>query len=334
MDRLLYATPTGKHPHPGYVVSVLDLNMSIATFERRPADFQMAAGPVQMARTTIAERALEGACHQKHNHALDGGKHCVLEPYDYLLMHDDDLIVNAAGSAGNPIDVWHGLFERNPQVGIIGGVYLREKMETPTVVMSHPEFPEENCHVVAGLPPAPFPVAGVGTGFFMVRVSALRELRDREDGAHALFRFPFTMTRWGIVNHTGEDYDFCARMRGIGYQVLVDARFETMHIKESGQLSYHHETYESQWVDGAPQFRERCEKLRGCVPAKMTSIVINGVSCIDHTPALRWDAEQRAAKRAASAKPAPVRAAPPTATDDVYQATGQLAQVPMNSEAA
>lgn len=296
-DRLLYATPTGKHPHPGYVVSVRDIEMSCATFERRPGDFQMAAGPVQMARTTIAERALAGACNQRHNHALDDGKNCVLEPYDYLVMHDDDLVVNAAGAAGNPLDAWHALFQANPDVGVIGAVYLREKMETPTVVMSHPQFPEENCHVISGLPPAPFAVSGIGTGFFMIRVSALRELVEKEDGAHAIFRFPFNRTRWGIVNHTGEDYDFCARMRGIGYRVLADARYETAHIKDSGTLTYHQPSYEAQWADGSPGCRERAERLRGCLSKHMTIVTIDGVMCVDHIPALKADAEVAARAR-------------------------------------
>ncbi len=301
-DRLLYATPTGKHPHPGYVVSVRDIEMSCATFERRPGDFQMASGPVQMARTTIAEAALNGSCRQRHDHAAGGGAQCVLEPYDYLVMHDDDLVVNAAGPAGNPLDVWHKLFDEHPDVGVIGAVYLREKMETPTVVMSHPQFPEENCHVISGLPAAPFPVSGIGTGFMMIRVSALRALVDQEDGAHAIFRFPFNMTRWGIVNHTGEDYDFCARMRGAGYKVLADARFDTLHIKESGSLRFHHPEFEAQWMDGAPGVRERCENLRACLSKLMTIVEINGVMCVDHVPALKADAEVLERKRAARAK--------------------------------
>jgi hypothetical protein len=307
-DRLLYATPTGKHPHPGYVVSMRDLEMSCATFERHPNDFQMASGPVQMARTTIAERALAGApCTERHDHQAKKGNDCKLAPYDYLLMHDDDLIVNAAGPVGNPIDAWHAIFEKNQDVGVIGAVYLREAMETPTVVMSHPDYPEENCHVIAGLPPAPFPVAGIGTGFMMIRVSALRELVEKEDGAHAIFRFPFNRTRWGTVNHVGEDYDFCARMRGAGYKVLADGRFETMHIKETGQLIYSPDTYNARWQDGSPGVRERAEKLRRAVPSLMTAIRINGVDCIDHVPAVKFDAEQasmRRAERAAKKKEA------------------------------
>src|SRR6185295_9343513 len=105
--RLLYATPTGRHPHPMYVASARRVELTCKSFERRIEDFLFAAGPVQMARTTIAEHAIK-----------DG--------YDYLLMHDDDLIVDA-GSDHNPLDVWHELFKSDPTIGVIGAVYLREK---------------------------------------------------------------------------------------------------------------------------------------------------------------------------------------------------------------
>ena len=278
-DRLLYATPTGKHPHPAYVSSARQIELTCRSFVREVKDFLFAAGPVQMARSTIAE------------HAINDG-------YDYLLMHDDDLVVNASGQS-NPVDVWHDLFYRQPEVGIIGAVYLREKPMIPTVVMSHPEFPEENCHVVSGLPPAPMEVSGIGTGFIMIRVSALRELRDKEDGAHALFRFPFNVTRWGGVNHTGEDYDFCARMRALGYKVLADARWDTCHIKEAGRLFYRQSDWEAQWNDDAPGIRERCLELRAQCQPKMALTKINDVLCIDHVPQLIFEAEQRAIQRAA-----------------------------------
>jgi len=282
-DRLLYATPTGKHPHPAFVSSARALELTCRTFERRVHDFLFAAGPVQMARSTIADHAIK-----------DG--------YDYLLMHDDDLVVNVSTQLGNPLDVWHELFQREKDVGVVGAVYLRERPMIPTVVMSHPEYPEENCHVVSGLPPAPFSVSGIGTGFMMIRVSALRALRDKEDGAHTLFRFPFNMTRWGIVNNTGEDYDFCARMRGVGYKVLADARWETCHIKESGRLVFDQAQWECSWNDDAPGIRERAQELRSQCQPKMTLTLINGVLCIDHTPQLMADAQEIAAKRAATDK--------------------------------
>jgi len=280
-DRLLYATPTGKHPHPGYVSSARQIELTTRSFKREVKDFLFAAGPVQMARSTIAE------------HAINDG-------YDYLLMHDDDLIVNAGGAQnGNPLDAWHDLFYREPSVGVIGAVYLREKPHIPTVVMSHPEFPEENCHVVSGLPPQPMAVSGIGTGFMMIRVKALRELRDKEDHAHALFRFPFNRTRWGIVNHTGEDYDFCYRMRGIGYKVLADARWETVHLKESGPLHFQQAEWEASWNDDAPGVRDRALALRAACAPKMTLTKINGLICIDHVPQLISDANDLAAKKAA-----------------------------------
>lgn len=279
-DRLLYATPTGKHPHPAFVSSARQIEMTCRTFKREVRDFLFAAGPVQMARTTIAE------------HAINDG-------YDYLLMHDDDLVVNAGGDKnGNPLDDWHQIFDREPSVGVIGAVYLRERPRIPTVVMSHPEYPEENCHVVSGLPPQPMIVSGIGTGFVMIRVSAMKTLRDAEDGAHTLFRFPFNTTRWGIVNNTGEDYDFCARMRGQGYKVLADARWETCHIKETGLLVYNQADWERSWDDNSPGIKERCQELRSQCQPLMQLKSINGTLCIDHIPQLQREAQELAEKRA------------------------------------
>lgn len=309
-DRLLYATPTGKHPHPGYVQSARCMEMTCTSFERRLEDFQMAAGPVQMARTTIAEAALKGNCYQKHDHAKDH-KHCRHEPYDFLVMHDDDLLVDSIGPAGNPLDVWHELFQKAPDVGVIGAVYLREKLETPCIVMAHPEYPEENCHLVYGMPASPFSVAGVGTGFIMIRISALRALVDKEDGAHAIFRFPFNRTRWGVVNHTGEDYDFCTRMRGAGFKVIADPRFETVHIKESGLLEFSWSRYERQWIDQVPDgvvpevweqsVLANATRVRKACSAGITTIDINGFMCLDHVPQLKAEANQMSEARAAKA---------------------------------
>jgi hypothetical protein len=284
-DRLFYATPTGRHPHPGYVASARSLELTCRSFERGVNDFMFAAGPVQMARTTIAE------------HAINRG-------YDYVLMHDDDLIIHPVSPVGNPLDAWHNLLDQQRDVAVIGAVYLREKPQIPTVVMSHPQYPEENCHVIHGFPSTPTPVSGIGTGFMMIRVSALRELRDKEDGAHALFRFPFNRTRWGIVNHTGEDYDFCARMRGLGYKVLADSRFETCHLKESGPLVYRHDEWERGWADDAPDITPRVMALRASCQPKIAIIKIGNMLCLDHVPQLISDANEKEATKPTVAKEA------------------------------
>ncbi len=283
-ERLLYATPTGKHPHPMFVSSARQMELTCKTFKREVRDFLFAAGPVQMARSTIAD------------HAINDG-------YDYLLMHDDDLIVDVARddqkNVINPLDVWHDLFTKEPGVGVVGAVYLREKPRIPTVVMSHPQHPDENCHVISGLPAQPMEVSAIGTGFMMIRVSAMVALREKEDQAHSMFRFPFTRTKWGIVNHTGEDYDFCVRMRHAGYKVLADARWDTVHIKESGPLRFQRDDWEASWKDDAPGIADRCNELRQACAPKMQLTNINGLLCIDHVPQLIADADELAAKRAA-----------------------------------
>lgn len=316
-DRLLYATPTGKHPHPAYIQSARLMEASCRSFERRIEDFLMAAGPVQMARSKIAEQAMRGNCYRRHDHKADAAN-CKHEPYDFVVMHDDDLAVDVAygpctvphdhGSGlecdrprVNPLDAWHDIFARNPDVGVIAGVYLREVMETPLVVMSHPDYPEENCHVVAGLPHGPFVTSGVGTGFFMIRVSAMRAMVEADELAEeCMFRFSFGQTRWGVTNATGEDYDFCSRMRKAGYRVLADPRFPSVHVKESGLLRYEHGAYEADWglgPDGKVN-EARVRRLRSQLEPLMSLRVIDGVLCIDHTQQLAATAANRAARRA------------------------------------
>ena len=218
MPGLLYATPTAGHPKPRYVSSMRILELTCRSFgERGLSDYLTACAPVQMARSRIAEAAVNGK-------------------YEFCFMHDDDVFVGPNHPVkdltdgwllhGNPLDAWHTLMKDHPDVGVIGGVYMREEPFMPNVAIPHPDYPEELCHAVAGFPDRPVEVGAIGTGFMLVRVEVFQRLFDIEDadGAPPMFRFPLTPTRWGTLSETGEDYDFCRRVRGAGYRVFADPR--------------------------------------------------------------------------------------------------------------
>lgn len=251
------------HPHIGYVQTVHAMGVTCKTFERGPKDMVFCKGPVQMARSRIAAQTIE-------------------QHYDFVLMHDDDLAVDPVGAMGNPLDVWHELFDVNPDVGVIGAVYLRERPLSPTVCMPHPEFPEELCHVVAGFPFAPLEVAALATGFMMIRRQVFEALADDQD----MFRFTARKNRWGGISQRGEDYDFCVRAREAGWKVLADPRFTTTHMKDQGPLVFNWHDWEAGWKDGAPGVAERADELRGHLGNGPRVIEIRGMAAIDHTPLL------------------------------------------------
>lgn len=267
MDRLLYATPTGGHPHVMYCASVRALELACRSFGVRGAgDFCYVQAPVQMARSKIADIALT-------------------KGYDYVVMHDDDMALHPGeegGNVGNPLDAWHELMQQRPDVGMIGAVYMRERPQMPNVAVPHPKYPEELCHATHGYPAEPFEVGAIGTGFVMIRVSAMADLADAEfeDGAPPMFRFPMTETRWGMISETGEDYDFCRRLRGCGRKVLADPRVRTVHIKDRGHLVYDYRAWEA--ACASPGSRVLAEIRSNC-PATLKFVDLpNGLKIIDH----------------------------------------------------
>lgn len=275
--RLLYATPTGKHPTIEFCMSFRSMELTCKTFARAAADQVFTTGPVQMARSGIARQV-------------------VADNYDFVVMHDDDLMVDSTGANGNPLDEWHEIFENLPDVGVIGAVYLRERPNVPTVVMAHPEFPEEQCHIVCGMPYRPFPVAGLGTGFMMVRRQVFDDLAD---GDADMFRFSSRVTRWGGHSAMGEDYDFCQRARAKGWRVLADPRFSTLHVK-STPLRFDWHDWEAAWKDEAEGLKGRAGKLREHVGnGPLFRETESGLVIIDHTPALIAGAAARAPQKAA-----------------------------------
>lgn len=307
MERLLYATPTGKHPHVAYVKSVRGMEVTCKTFEREPEDFIFAVGPVQMARSKIAELATNGRCFKKHDHEGGKSKDCKVEAYDYVLMHDDDLDVTPVGPLGNPIDHWHKMFQENPEVGVVGAVYLRERPLMPNVVMPHHAGSPEMCHVVSGLPDSAIEVGGIGTGFMMLRTSVFEAVFRAEEasGAPPMFKFGLRQLPSGMVVEDGEDYDFCRRVRSAGFKVIADPRFDTVHMKDTGALHYNRDNWEWMWSEKNPQIKDVVQDIRGQCPPAMELKTINKLLCIDHTAQraideATWLKRQEAKKREAA----------------------------------
>lgn len=294
MDRLLYATPTGGNPKMGYAVCLRAMEMGIRSFGVRALeDFAAVASPVQMARSQLALRALRGRCFKEHDHKADGCG-CEAEPYDYLLMHDDDLMVAPTGPLGSPVDVWHKYMQENPDVGIIGAVYLREGLMVPNVVFAHPDDPQERCQAVAGFPQGVFECGGVGTGFMLISRACLETLADKcdADGGLPMFRFPMRRRREGMVVEDGEDYDFCKRAREAGFKVLADPRFDTVHIKASGQLTYNRDAWEHEWSQENPAHKDVVAALRAQSAPKMKLAIHEGFLVLDHLEQIAEDSKE------------------------------------------
>lgn len=234
MPRVLYGVPTGGHPHPAFVLSLRDIEVTTRLSERRPGDFEFARGPVQMSRSHIATNFIQGT-------------------WDYLLMHDDDLAVNPHGPVGNPIDAFIKHMDATPTCGMIGAIYLRENPQIPLVNMWHPDYAtgdyrrREMMSAVAGFPNLPFKVASVGTGFVLIRRQALLDVHNQRAGnGGPVFRFAVEEDRNGMMREVGEDYDFCARLHNAGWEVWADPRIPTIHFKESGRLTYEWAQWENQ----------------------------------------------------------------------------------------
>ena len=271
-------------------MSMRGIELGCRSFERTAQDFAFSVGPVQTARSILAGRAIS-----------DG--------YDYLVMHDDDMMISPVGPCGNPLDAWHELMQREPDIGMIGVSYLAQYSELPLATLVHPDYPakdgvpEEVCHLIAGLTYAPTVVAGVGTGFVMVRVSAMAALKEAEkaSGGGPPFKFTVRKNRFGAMVEVGEDYDFCQRLRSIGYKVVVDPRFDTTHLKSTGMLHYNWHDYEAKYKgEGLQRELQRIGEVSqpGCQVIKIGDLI-----CIDHTPGRKLDGELTAKAQAEAAKP-------------------------------
>ncbi len=253
-----------------------------------------------MARCKIVEAALHGRCFEEHDHG--DGKSCNVRPYDYVLMHDDDLMVQPYSPIGSPVDVWHEIMNENPDLGVMGAVYLRESLEIPNVIVQHPTSPEV-CHAIARFPGQAFVCAGIGTGFMLIKTKVLAELYNiaEDEGVMPIFRFAFRTREGGTVAEDGEDYDFCKRVIKAGWKIAADPRFDTIHVKESGLLRYSWDEWEKKWADPkTPEevaaFKVTIDKLRSQMAPLIVPALQDGFLIIDHTKQLEADTKAWAAR--------------------------------------
>lgn len=277
--RLLYATPTGRHPHLGYVASAMASRMTQKRFRHDFGDFMFAAGPVQMARCHIAREV-------------------IAKGYDYVLMHDDDLQIAMDADGGSPLDSFLGLMESDPKIGVIGAVYLREDPRCPTVNMWHPlakstqDAPGESVNAICNLPRGPFTCAGVGTGYMMIRAQVFRDIDTATGGIEPFMFWPY-VSQWGAPSSMGEDYYFCWRAQQAGWKVIADPRFTTIHDKDaSGKLVY--QQYEWDPPTGKPDLEHKIN-----APTGSKVITVDGISCLDVSDIRRKDGEAATARKAA-----------------------------------
>lgn len=265
MPRFLYATPTGGHPHPGYVLSSRGLQITCKSGAIGIPDLLMTRGPVQMARSSIVSAFLQG-------------------DWDYLVMHDDDMSIDPTGEHGNPLDAWAQLMAEEPDLGMVGVVYLREHPHTiPILNLWHPDYDHtEEVTVLCGMPYGAFDVASVGTGFVMIRRKALEDLAAVGDGnGGPMFRFSIEPNRLGMLREVGEDYDFCYRLQRAGWKVMADTRFATTHHKDSGRLQFVWSDWEKQ---GSRHECGECGKVHGGIDLTVQPgaeiIEVRGMTCV------------------------------------------------------
>lgn len=296
--RLLYATPTGNHPTVGYVISQRAVEMACRSFGVRHArDFQFAKGPVHMARSEIARQTVRGRCHVDHVCASDKER-CQVDPYDFVLMHDDDVTIYPQGGH-NPLDEFKAIFDADPKVGVVGALYLRQTPLLVNLTVPHPRHPGELCHVIHGIPELPFEAGGIATGFMMVRREVFEVLGEEIDaaGGGPMFQFGVHESEWGTRHEVGEDYDFCVRVRRAGFKVIADPRWQTTHLKERGALVYEQAAWERKWQTATPASPCLKELRESCLESFRVEKLPSGLIILDHTDQRKLDAKAWRARR-------------------------------------
>ena len=269
-----------------WTTSMAAIRMGTRRSDHRATDVVAVQAPVQMARTAIL-------------------KHAFTEGYDFVVMHDDDLEVDA-GLPGNPIDVCLDTMASRPTAGIVGMVYLREEPRLPTVAMWHPRHHGvERCQAVGGWKQEPFEVAGIGFGWVLIHRDAISALLSRTDGSAIQFRQDRDST--GRPREVGEDFDACELVQRSGLSVWADPRFSTVHWKDRpGALEYTPERWHERCHSDAYPTQVRLEhggkagdvelppgsvvtyrddmRIEPRDGRPMRPIVIDGITCLDETP--------------------------------------------------
>lgn len=259
--KLFYTTPTGGHPRVNYITSAMSLLRSAKHFGR--ADYKLQRGLFPLARNALAKEALAG-------------------DYDYLCMHDDDLEVfrnESLAEVANPLDSFHRLMFENEKLAMVGAVYLGDGPVVPQCWLYHPKYADwcptpELIQPLKGLPDLPFEVDAMGTGFVLIRMEALRQVAAL---GGPVFHCQVHARRFGGPTDTTEDVEFCHVLKKLGWELAIDPRFPTIHLKEQTSpkdLRYDHKSWEArQEIDLLP-FQE----------GEGHMLTERGFLCFDTTP--------------------------------------------------
>jgi hypothetical protein len=139
---------------------------------------------------------------------------------DLLAMIDDDIIVPPDGLAKLV-----AALEDDPKAAVAGALYYSRDGARPMAVARWDSSDTTSAAIPAFTSTAPSVVDGVGFGFVVVRVEALRSLALPYFSAHL---YVDEATRW--VRQCDEDYLFCERVREGGWRVLLHAGVRAGHF--------------------------------------------------------------------------------------------------------
>lgn len=250
MSTTYYGIPTGGHPK----AMCLESFVSVANVAK--GYFCVAQALLPESRNVLTK--------------LAHGKGC-----DYLLMQDDDVSVPASAYIA-----LKQILDSDPKVGMAAAIVLRAGPVIPNASLFDPDYGDWSPYpvlaaVVRGMPKEPFPVAGIGTGFCLVRMSALHEVREAY--GNKVWKFVEYTDRWGNEGAYGEDIWMGLRLNKLGWKVIADPRHRTVHMKDTGHLVYDPNEWDAgQTIDVSPY-----------APEDVRFRQINGIYCFDPTWKIR-----------------------------------------------
>jgi len=155
-------------------------------------------------------------------------KLAVIGGYDYLLTVDSDMTF--------PFDVLIKFLDAN--VPVIGGVYTGRIEEARKLLMVFKEdkveeegvFVHYNNKKEFPTNEQPFKVAGVGSGFLLIRTSVLAHMYN--DVVVERYGLPFNFWEIPKKNPLGPDLSFCHRLNELNIDIWADPRPKIGHIYE------------------------------------------------------------------------------------------------------
>ena len=169
------------------------------------------------------------------NDAIDGG-------FDYLFFVDDDVAL--------PEDALANLIatsEADPATAVVGALYYSRDSARPIVVADWDSSDTTTAHIPAFTSTSTDPVAAIGFGCALLRVSAAKNLAAPYFPSHV-----YIERKARIVRQCDEDYLYCERVRKAGNVVRLDARVRCRHY-DRGSGTYAPVAWEDDAVTSVPR---------------------------------------------------------------------------------